>query len=303
KSTLVQLPLFVRFLLQSVWYYTLSCVYLPVKFLNNCCVLFHCDVMFSSLSRDKKGALEYINNYKPQTEGQQLRILLHGPVGAGKSSFINSVQSHFVFTSINCIFSVCGSQYTTYKIQKDNSETFYPFVFNDIMGLDPQRGVLVDDVKLAFTGHVKEGYVFNPESKLSEGNEFYNKSPTVNDKVHVLVCIVPADTLSSMSDETVQKLRDIRLEASRLGIPQVTVLTKVEEACPEIKRDLKNVYRSIILKEKQFSADVGIPMNCIFPVRNYYEEIDLSDDTDALILSALRRIINYGGDFFNRKTV
>ncbi|GLD56933.1 interferon-induced protein 44-like protein [Lates japonicus] len=267
--------------------------------------------MFSSLSRDKKGAVEYINNYKPQTEGQQLRILLHGPVGAGKSSFINSVQS--VLKGGMCTLALADNtthgcftkQYTTYKIQKDNSETFYPFVFNDIMGLDPQRGVLVDDVKLAFTGHVKEGYVFNPESKLSEGNEFYNKSPTVNDKVHVLVCVVPADTLFSMSDETVQKIRDIRLEASRLGIPQVAVLTKVEEACPEIKRDLKNVYRSINLKDKmeQFSADVGIPMNCIFPVRNYYEEIDLSDDTDALILSALRCIIDYGGDFFNRKTV
>uniref|UniRef100_A0A4W6E0X0 G domain-containing protein n=1 Tax=Lates calcarifer TaxID=8187 RepID=A0A4W6E0X0_LATCA len=269
---------------------SIFCVYLPVKFLNNCCVLFHCDVMFSSLSRDKKGALEYINNYKPQTEGQQLRILLHGPVGAGKSSFINSVQS--VLKGRMCTLALADN--TTHgcftkqvrRIFRTYINTFYPFVFNDIMGLDPQRGVLVDDVKLAFTGHVKEGYVFNPESKLSEGNEFYNKSPTVNDKVHVLVFYIHCSFLSVVL----------------AGIPQVTVLTKVEEACPEIKRDLKNVYRSIILKEK-FSADVGIPMNCIFPVRNYYEEIDLSDDTDALILSALRRIINYGGDFFNRKTV
>ncbi|GLD56939.1 interferon-induced protein 44-like protein [Lates japonicus] len=193
--------------------------------------------------------------------------------------------------------------YSTFRIQRENPETFYPFVFNDIMGLSQQKGVLVDDVKLALSGHVKEGYLFNPESKLPEENEFYNKSPTVNDKVHVLVCIVPADTLSSMRDETVQKIRDIRLEASRLGIPQVAVLTKADLVCPEIKRDLKNVYRSKYMKEKmeQFSANVGIPMNCIFPVKNYHEEIDLSYDTDALILSTLRRLINHGDDFINRK--
>ena len=49
--------------------------------------------MFPSLKRDRQSTLRHVKDYRPQTEGQQLRILLLGPVGAGKSSFINSVQS------------------------------------------------------------------------------------------------------------------------------------------------------------------------------------------------------------------
>lgn len=45
------------------------------------------------LSRDKQSALQYVKDYKPLIEGRQIRILLHGPVGAGKSSFINSIKS------------------------------------------------------------------------------------------------------------------------------------------------------------------------------------------------------------------
>ncbi|XP_040925548.1 interferon-induced protein 44-like isoform X2 [Betta splendens] len=253
-------------------------------------------------------ALDCVRKYKPSIEGQQLRILLHGDVGVGKSSFINSVQS--VLRGRMCVealvdnkATVCFTKgYTTYTIQKGGPGSFYPFMFNDIMGLSTNKGILVDDIILALKGHVKEGYKFNPESKLSEGDQFYNKSPSDNDKVHVLVCVVPADTIPLMKDEVIKKIKEIRINASRLGIPQVAVITKVDEACPEVKKDLRNVYRSKCIKQRmeQFSANVGIPMNCIFPLRNYHQEINFNNNVDSLILSVLKSIINFGDDFIDR---
>ncbi|XP_074541890.1 interferon-induced protein 44-like [Halichoeres trimaculatus] len=257
--------------------------------------------------KEKQRALEYVNNYTTSIEGLQIRILLYGPSGAGKSSFINSVQSvlhgrMFAHALAANVHSGCFTKkYTTYKIQKEGPDNFYPFVFNDIMGLSPQGGVLVDDIKLALMGHVKEGYRFNPESKLSEDDPYYVRSPTDNDKVHVLVCVIPAGSLPVMPPGTLQKIRDVRGAASELGIPQVVILTKIGEAYPEIKEDLKSVYRVTSFKNmmEKFSAEVGIPLNCIFPVKNYYEEIDLNNDADSLILSALKNIINFGQDCFN----
>uniref|UniRef100_A0A3B4X5B0 G domain-containing protein n=1 Tax=Seriola lalandi dorsalis TaxID=1841481 RepID=A0A3B4X5B0_SERLL len=222
--------------------------------------------------QDKQTDLQFVKNYKPQVKGQQLRILLHGLVGAGKSSFINSVQS---------------------VLQGRIPNTFYPFVFNNIMGLGPNKGVLVDDVKLALKGHIKDGYLFNPVSQISEDHAFYKTFPELNDKVHVLVLVICADKLPLLTDKFVKELLEIRKAASDLGIPQVALLTKIDQACPEVKEDLKNVYKYEYIKKQmeKLSAEVGIPMNCIFPVKNYHEEIHVDNDTDALLLSSLRSII------------
>uniref|UniRef100_A0A3B4TAM3 Interferon-induced protein 44-like n=1 Tax=Seriola dumerili TaxID=41447 RepID=A0A3B4TAM3_SERDU len=253
-------------------------------------------------SGDKYTDLQFVNDYNPQTEGQQLRILLHGLSGAGKSSFINSV--HSVLKGRISALALVDGIYTTYKIEKGNPNTFYPFVLNDMIGMkNANDRVHVKDIKRALRGHVKDGYTFNPVYKLSKEDPYYNESPTINNKVHILVCVIDASTDDLCGENVAATLRDIRLEASELGIPQVAVFTKIDEAFPEIKQDIRNIYKSKKLKAKKFSVNVGIPMNCIFAVQNYHSEMHLHNDIDTLILSTLRRIIAFGDDFLNKQNM
>ena len=60
-------------------------------------------------------------------------------------------------------------------------------------------------------------FQLNPKKELMEGVEGYNSDPTLEDKVHVLVCDVPVDSGSRLSDETVKKMREVRMAASELG--------------------------------------------------------------------------------------
>lgn len=49
-------------------------------------------------------------------------------------------------------------QYRTYRIPREDRSLFYPFVFSDMMGLEANPNTLVEDVKLALRGHVREHY-------------------------------------------------------------------------------------------------------------------------------------------------
>lgn len=182
---------------------------------------------------NKEDDLQYVNSYKPQTEGQQLRILLQGPIGAGKSSFINSVKS--VLQNRPCTespvqstsHSSCTKKYKAFKIKKGDSNCCYPFVLNDMAGLNASsrktRQLHVKDVKRALKGHIKEGYRFNPECKLSKDDRHYNSSPSDSDKVHILVFVIDASTISSMKQENMEVIEDIRDEANEMEVPQIVI--------------------------------------------------------------------------------
>ncbi|XP_053532162.1 interferon-induced protein 44-like isoform X2 [Ictalurus punctatus] len=235
-----------------------------------------------------------------------LRILVHGAVDAGKSSFINSANSvfqHRVTDRAGEAASASKSytkQYKSYRIWDKNDSTL-PFIFNDIMGLQDTRtsGIHTGDIINAMLGHVRENHTFNPECPLRDGDPGYINAPTLNDKVHCLVSVVSAQTVPVMYDSVIKSIKDVREKARDLGIPQVLILTHIDECCPLVKENLRKVYFSKKIKEKMYECRdrVGIPMNCIFPVKNYHEESDTNNDTDVLVLLALRKILNSANDY------
>lgn len=60
-------------------------------------------------------------------------------------------------------------------------------------------------------------FQFSHDCQLSAGSRFYNSAPTNNDKVHILVCVFPADISFPLSDEVVKMIQEIRLDARDLG--------------------------------------------------------------------------------------
>ncbi|XP_055004628.1 interferon-induced protein 44-like [Boleophthalmus pectinirostris] len=252
-------------------------------------------------------------DYEPQNdEVHHLRVLLvYGPVGAGKSSLINSMTSALlgrmaIPAAVNNTQSDEGSftvQYKTHRIRKGRGKSrgYFPFVFNDIMGLESDKnvGVRAEDLKLAMMGHVKEGYKFNPICSLSPSDHYYNPHPKPDDKVHVLVLLLSANCPET-NTSVIQKMKEVRQTARDLGIPQIAIGTHIDDVCDQIEKDIKNVYKSKSLKTKMemFSNEVGIPLNCIMALKNYSQgEMKNNPDMDTLILTALKHIMDFGDDF------
>ncbi|CAL8311823.1 unnamed protein product [Arctogadus glacialis] len=263
----------------------------------------------------KNEQLEWLKSYHLGSgDPKHLRVLLCGPAGSGKSSFINSVASicqnqcaepaeasNGMGTTPELAKSAGQSftlKYKTHQIKRDGQgDQHYPFVFNDLMGLEEERGILSEDIKLAMKGHVKEDYEFNQEHALDDSNDSYNKKPTLNDKAHILVFVVAVDFIQVAGPKIIQKMVEVKLAARDLGIRTMAILTKIDEkSSPYVKEDLKNVYSSKFIKNavENLSINVGFPVSCIFPLKNYHEEICLKDEIDILILSALRKIIDLG---------
>ncbi|XP_008404805.1 interferon-induced protein 44-like [Poecilia reticulata] len=253
--------------------------------------------------------MESIKTYKPTVSSvSQARVLFIGPVGAGKSSFFNSINS--VFRGHVTSQAIAGyssssltTQFRTYSVKAGREGKPLPIILCDTMGLEDSKGagLDVDDISSILKGHMPDRYQFNPSEPLHPDASGYRKTPDLKEKIHCVSYILDATKVCIMPANLAEKLEAIRKKANLLGVPQLVVLTKVDEACPLVKENLTNIYRSVYIKEimQEVSSKLGMPLSCIVPVRNYVEELDLDLNSDVLLLSAVIQMLRFADNYFD----
>nr|XP_055057641.1 interferon-induced protein 44-like [Misgurnus anguillicaudatus]XP_055057642.1 interferon-induced protein 44-like [Misgurnus anguillicaudatus] len=251
-----------------------------------------------------------VSEWKPSVSSvKQARILMVGPVGAGKSSFFNSINSVFkgyVSTQANTGIAISSltTQFRTYRI-KAGKGNFLPIMLCDTMGLEEgvNAGMNIDDITNILKGHIQDKYQFNPSAPLQDDSPHFHKSPSLKDTIHCVVFVIDTCKVKILSKKMIEKFVTLRRKANQLGIPQLVLLTKVDEACPLVTADLKNVYQSHYIRRmmQEVCGNIGVSLTAVVPVKNYSEEVELDPHTDILLLNALNHILRAAEGYFDNQ--
>ncbi|XP_076129028.1 interferon-induced protein 44-like isoform X2 [Alosa pseudoharengus] len=177
----------------------------------------------------------------------------------------------------------------------------------DVMALgeDGATGLSVSDARAVIKGHVPEGYKFKPGTPLSSQSIGYRAEPGMKDKIHCALFLLDARKVTTYSDYLQKMMRRLQAEISDLDVPQIVLLTHVDQVCHAVQEDVKYVYTSRTVKDKmQKAADfMGMPLSFVLPVRNYASELSTNCNTDILLLSAVRSILQAVDDTLDDQCV
>ncbi|XP_033885105.3 interferon-induced protein 44-like [Acipenser ruthenus] len=247
--------------------------------------------------------------YKPSVDSvSHARVLLVGPVGAGKSSFISSVNSVFCNKVFNLAMVGTGpgsftKRLKSYNIRAERGGDGTALVFCDMMGLGETKssGVKVKDIMSVLKGHVQDGYQFIPSQAIEPGATKYIQKPALKDKIHCVAFVLDACKLDIYHKHVEETFQELRSEISDVGVHQVALLTHIDEVCHAVGEDVKYVYRSRFIQQQIQKAAklLGMSVSCIVPVKNYSSELELNDNTDMLILSAVNLMLLHADAFLD----
>ncbi|XP_033736421.1 interferon-induced protein 44-like [Pecten maximus] len=239
---------------------------------------------------------------------QHVNILFIGPIGAGKSSFLNSVESVFrkhvtmsaaagsrgkSVTSMYRQYPITGPVVSVcvYDVSVPPVSNHRSCCFNDCS--------ITKDIDAILDGHVPNNYIFNSSSSVTNKTHGYRRDPKLKDKIHCVVYVLDAEKYSpeigmSFVTETVkEQIMDIQEKVDQRGIQQLILLNKIDNACAATKENTSDVYRSELIQQRCFHAAncLGLPPMTVLPMKNNFMELTTSDEVAILTLYNVRQML------------
>uniref|UniRef100_A0A673JZX4 TLDc domain-containing protein n=1 Tax=Sinocyclocheilus rhinocerous TaxID=307959 RepID=A0A673JZX4_9TELE len=233
------------------------------------------NVLWTAERRDELMGL--IRNHKPlMTSVSRVRILMIGPVGAGKSSFFNSINSIFMGRITSKAMSGSAgtsltTQFRTYPVKDGREGKPLPFVLCDTMGLEEQTGAGLDieDISSILQGHVPDRY-----------------------KVMFLnLCSIYLHKAQFSQDKSCVTMKEGQ---NKPGAFHQYWAQARHQKVTQIEGDVV-----LCLQVQEVSSRLGVPVSCVLPVKNYSQELELELNCDVLLLTALQQMLNFADDYLD----
>ncbi|KAJ8313253.1 hypothetical protein KUTeg_009170 [Tegillarca granosa] len=270
--------------------------------------------------------MESVQSYKPNEEMDipEARILMIGQVGAGKSSFYNTIGSIFKGRIYNkaasgSVMKSLTTMFRIYDIQQASSRYRMNFRLCDTRGLEQGEGFAGEELSYLLNGNIPDRYQFNPIAPFSEEVPGFIHNPKLHEKMHCVVFVIDGSSVDVMPEKTLEKIKEIQSRiyqkvdlnngktwlVSRtlldISIGQVVLLTKIDKLCPHVSDDVSTVFHSSDMRDAvdKISQIMGFPRSSILPVKNYENEVMLDDNISILALQALLQILNFADDYIS----
>ncbi|XP_028610143.1 interferon-induced protein 44-like isoform X2 [Grammomys surdaster] len=250
--------------------------------------------------------LSALKAYRPYEDlVSEVCILLVGPVGSGKSSFINSVKSAFQGhltrqAIVGSDESSITKQYRVYSIKDGKSGETLPFMLCDSMGLEEgeEAGLCMDDIPHILKGCVPDRYQFNPCKPIKPKHFTSAASAPLKGRIHCVAFVLDIRSVNTLSDKMVAKLKKIRKDVVDCGIGHVALLTNVKDYDEVLDDNFANMAESVtsLSQVQNVQNMLNIPVANILMVSNYASERSLEPIKDVLIFAALRQMLRAADD-------
>ncbi|WAR06066.1 IFI44-like protein [Mya arenaria] len=224
------------------------------------------------------------------------RLLLLGPMGAGKSSFVNTVATAVAGRMVR--LANCGTgghsatvKYSSYRLR---STTGSPLDIKlcDTPGLEMTQGIDTSELRFLLDGNVPKNYEFNPAQHISLKSQGFVFEPKVGNLVHCVAMVVDATTVEAMPGGVQDHYMYVDFVLlSR--IPLTVLLTKVDKVNDDARQKLDDIFINPVVGKLVYrTADLfGVPPNVVFPIKNYEREVESGAPVNTLALVALKSMV------------